>query len=77
MTQIIISNDDVLKECDGASDEDLSIFIPIRTLRRLVAESEALRFTIKEITNATWVTNPDRSGGAYSEEELRDANTWK
>lgn len=74
---MIKTNQDVLDECDGTTDEDVSVFIPVKTLRRLVAESEALRLAIKELQAASWTQNPDRMGGAYSEDEIRDSGTWK
>ena len=41
----------------------------IRRLERRIRELEAQR------AEDSWTTNPDRSGGAYTAQEVSDANT--
>lgn len=31
----------------------------------------------KQISDASWVTNPDRMGGAFTEDELRTSSIWR
>lgn len=43
----------------------------IRRLERRIRELEAQR------AEDSWTTNPDRSGGAYTAQEISDTNTWR
>jgi hypothetical protein len=40
-------------------------------LKRKVARLE------KELQEHSWTTNPDRSGGAWTNKEISDAQAWK
>lgn len=31
----------------------------------------------KELSDHSWTTNPDRSGGAWTDQEISDARAWK
>ena len=42
-----MTNAQVIHECDYATDEDVSVFIPVATLRRLVASDEKLQLILK------------------------------
>jgi pantothenate kinase len=42
MNNTLLSNEEVTAICDATIDEGVNVFIPVRTLRRLVRESETL-----------------------------------
>ena len=56
------------------TDEELEIErleLKIAILERRVRELENQRMV------GFWTTNPDRSGGAYTAQEISDAQAWK
>lgn len=51
---------------------------PIKDLIPLLQQAaDQLDRLEKENTNMSWTINPDRMGGAYSEDEVRNAYEWK
>lgn len=48
---------------------------------QLVKEVCELRFRVAQLTKSNsdygWQTNPDRMGGAYSQDEINNAYAWK
>lgn len=49
--------------------------------RKLEREITRLKKHNKELedksSNDSWIINPDRMGGAFTEQEIRDSNTWR
>lgn len=46
----------------------------IDELRRILADVEVC---CTQATEASWATNPDRSSGAFTDEEIGRANEWR
>jgi hypothetical protein len=68
---------------DRSLDKMLNRF-PFEEAMGMVAEAETLYATkeglLARVTNVdmtSWITNPDRSGGQFTEQELRDAEHWR
>jgi hypothetical protein len=47
--------------------------ININELKRILEDVEQC---VKQASDDSWITNPDRMGGCYSEDELRESG-WK
>jgi len=45
-----------------------------KTLQELQDKISSLQ---KQIDDNSWVTNPDRMGGAFTQQEIADAQTWR
>ena len=45
-----------------------------RTLQELQNKVDRLQ---KKINDASWVTNPDRMGGAFTQQEIADSQAWR
>lgn len=38
---------------------------------------DTIRRLDEEVSDASWATNPDRSGGAFTDQEIEDSTTWR
>jgi hypothetical protein len=48
--------------------------ININELKRILADVEQC---VEKATADSWALNPDRSGGAFTDEEINRANEWR
>lgn len=57
-------------DCNEAS----GLYTEAKCALDAIKEIETLRSKLNELS---WKANPDRSGGAFTNEELADKNTWR
>lgn len=72
-----LTNEEVTSICDHTTDEDVHVAIPVKTLRRLLEDSEKWKQANAAISGASWADYPDRSGGQFTDQEIKEANTWR
>ena len=46
----------------------------INELKRILKDVEQCA---KQASDDSWITNPDRSGGQFSQDEINDSGSWK
>ena len=45
--------------------------------RKLAQANTKIKKLEKQNNDMSWATNPDRSGGAFTEQEIQDSRAWK
>lgn len=60
----------------GKAAEHAKAFLQINVeeLKRILVDVE---ICCKEAADASWAANPDRMGGAFTQEEIDNASTWR